>query len=85
MSIEISIEVTEAELEDWRSDALLGFHPARADKRILTLIGEVKRLRAALRQYGQHTERCELVQLDESDCCSCGLEKALRGEDNGQG
>ena len=42
-------EVTAKQLEEFRYDALYGRNPAKADRRILSLVAEVRRLREGLR------------------------------------
>jgi len=45
------------------------------------LQAENKRLKEALRIYGQHTKECHDERYPEAWHCTCGLEQALKGGD----
>lgn len=48
-----------------------------AEARLKTLEAHVARLKAALREHGQHDGRCALW-ANLSDHCTCGLDQALK-------
>jgi len=60
-------------------DATLIAHAGGEAGDLAWLLAEVDRLREALRDYGQHTERCTWSRgMDAESVCDCGLEEVLR-------
>lgn len=54
--------------------------PLQVDPRIASLLAENERLRAALRDYGQHQQKsCLDLPATETQFCYCGLTAALAG------
>jgi hypothetical protein len=42
-------------------------------------LAEVRRLKAALRRYGQHSDTCGRAHYEGNVPCRCGLDAALEG------